>query len=166
MPKPACDYCEITSRDAQHTHAIGRLLGACVQPSDVICLSGTLGAGKTALSQGIGAAWGALEPVTSPTFTLIHEHHRAHDDQVLYHVDCYRLNGSQDSWSIGLEDMLHDQGVVILEWPEHIANALPSERLWITLTILDDTQRQLVINATGERYRQLCATVRDQLDLP
>lgn len=166
MSNSACDHFEVISADAVHTHHIGRALGRCVQPGDIICLSGMLGAGKTALTQGIGAAWGVQEAVTSPTFTLIHEHRRSYDHAVLYHVDCYRLSGSRDGWSIGLDDMLHDQGVVIIEWPEHIADSLPAEHLRIVLTILDDTRRRLVISATGERYQQLCAHFRAQLALP
>jgi len=163
MVPNTCDGFEFTSRDAQHTHQIGRALGSCLQPGDVICLSGTLGAGKTALTQGIAAAWGALEAVTSPTFTLVHEHRRAHDDGVLYHVDCYRLSGARDAWGIGLDDMLLDQAVVIIEWPENIQDALPAERLWITLALIENGQRHIEVSASGTRYQQLCAWFRDSV---
>ncbi|NLX11994.1 MAG: tRNA (adenosine(37)-N6)-threonylcarbamoyltransferase complex ATPase subunit type 1 TsaE, partial [Chloroflexi bacterium] len=94
---------QLTSHSVEQTLHLGRALGELLRPGDLICLAGDLGAGKTALTRGIGAGWGAREAVTSPTFTLIHEHRRPQDDQVLYHVDCYRLHGAEDAWNIGLD---------------------------------------------------------------
>ena len=108
------------------------------------------------MTRGIGAGWGALEPVTSPTFTLVHEHRRAVDNQVLYHVDCYRLEGPNAAWGIGLDDVLHGgEHPVVLEWPEHIQPALPVNRLWITLSLIDENQRHLAFAPTGDRYQAL-----------
>lgn len=152
---------EITSQSVEHTVRIGRALGTLLHAGDVICLSGDLGAGKTALTRGIGAGWGAQEAVTSPTFTLIHEHHRAQDAQPLYHVDCYRLSGPDEAWGIGLEDLLHGEGVSVLEWPENIAEALPADRLWIDLAFLDDERRHLTFHATGTRYTHLLQALQN-----
>jgi tRNA threonylcarbamoyladenosine biosynthesis protein TsaE len=144
---------ELTSHSPQQTIAIGEQLGKLLAPGDVICLSGDLGAGKTALTSGIAKGWGALEPVNSPTFVFIHEHQRAGDDSRLYHVDCYRLGSEADALSIGLEDVLAGSDVVILEWPERAASLLPVERLWITLEALEaETDRRLDLEAVGERY--------------
>lgn len=158
---------EFTSHHVDATIQLGKQLGMLLEAGDVICLSGNLGAGKTALTRGIGAGWQAQEPVTSPTFTLIHEHHRAHDAQPLYHVDCYRLSGAEEAWGIGLEDLLHGDGVAVLEWPENIADALPDERLWIDLDIQGDDERRLRLHATGTRYCTLLGTLasRDNLML-
>ncbi len=149
----------ITTHRVEDTEAIGAALGARLEPGDVICLEGDLGAGKTALVRGMGRGWGALERVTSPTFTLIHEHHRAQDDRVLYHVDCYRLDGRTDAGSLGLEDILYGDDCVVLEWPERVAEILPDERLWIAFTILGDTQRALHVTASGPRYADLVAAL-------
>ncbi len=154
------DSFEFVSQNVEHTEQLGRTLGQHLTGGDVICLSGDLGAGKTALARGIGAGWGAQESVTSPTFTLVHEHHRAHDDQILYHVDCYRLARASDAWSIGLEEMLYGLNPVVLEWAENVRDMLPPERLWITLTFLDSTRRHIDVTATGERYRALLAALR------
>jgi tRNA threonylcarbamoyladenosine biosynthesis protein TsaE len=150
---------EFISYSVAQTTATGRRLGERLRAGDVICLSGNLGAGKTALAKGIGAGWGALETMTSPTFTLIHEHHRARDDQTLYHVDCYRLEGHADAWGIGLEDLFYGDGPVVIEWPENIREALPPDHLWIALDFLGDTQRHLTARATGEHYRALLAAL-------
>lgn len=154
---------EIVSRDVDHTVQIGRHLGTLLNAGDVLCLSGNLGAGKTALTRGIGAGWGAQERVTSPTFTLIHEHHRAADHTVLYHIDCYRLQSADDAWGIGLEDLLHSDGISVIEWPENVAGALPADRLWIAFDFLDDNRRHLTLHASGTRYVTLLGALRANL---
>src|SRR5579859_2076084 len=126
----------ILSSTPQKTQQLGVALGALLQGGDVICLSGDLGAGKTALTAGIGVGWGAREGVNSPTFVFVHEHHRARDNLRLFHVDCYRLASEADALSIGLEDMLDSSDVTVIEWPERILPFLPDERLWVTLQAL------------------------------
>jgi tRNA threonylcarbamoyladenosine biosynthesis protein TsaE len=154
---------EFTSHSVDQTIQLGQLIGALLQAGDVVCLSGDLGAGKTALTRGIGAGWGAREAVTSPTFTLIHEHHRAADEQMLYHVDCYRLRNAADAWGIGLDDILYGDHPVVIEWPEHIQAALPTARLWVALAFVDENQRHLTLTGTGARYQALVAALRDAL---
>ena len=87
---PKCER-HITSETAMRTEAIGAALGAILAPGDVLCLSGELGAGKTVLSRGIGAGWGATVPLSSPTYNLVHEHERSADNTRLYHLDFYRI---------------------------------------------------------------------------
>ncbi|HEX3049829.1 MAG TPA: tRNA (adenosine(37)-N6)-threonylcarbamoyltransferase complex ATPase subunit type 1 TsaE [Aggregatilineaceae bacterium] len=146
---------EFTSRSVEDTTRLGIRLGEVLRAGDIICLSGDLGAGKTTLTKGIGQGWGAEENVTSPTFVLIHEHHRPQDEQILYHIDCYRLSGSGDAWGIGLEELMQGSGPVILEWPENIEDALPAERLWVALTLVDDHERHIMMEANGARYVEL-----------
>ncbi len=150
---------EMLSRSVQETEQLGERLGALLRGGEVICLSGDLGAGKTAFTRGIGRGWGAAEPVTSPTFTLVHEHHRARDGQTLYHVDCYRLGGAADAWTIGLDELLHGEGVAVIEWPENVADALPAERLWVTLDFIDDQARRFTFRASGARHVALLAAL-------
>ena len=150
---------EIFSRSVAETEQIGERIGAALHGGEAICLSGDLGAGKTTFTRGIGRGWGAAEPVTSPTFTLIHEHHRARDGQTLYHVDGYRLSGAADAWTVGLDELLHGEGVVVIEWPENVADALPQERLWVTLEFVDDRTRRLTFQASGARAVALLAAL-------
>ncbi|MCZ7540603.1 MAG: tRNA (adenosine(37)-N6)-threonylcarbamoyltransferase complex ATPase subunit type 1 TsaE [Anaerolineae bacterium] len=163
MPTASSAHLTYTSHNLAQTQALGQLLGALLRPGDVVCLSGDLGAGKTALAQGIGRGWGARERVTSPTFTLVHEHRREADAAVFYHVDSYRLDGAGDAWGIGLEDLWHDDGFVVIEWPERIQAALPDERLWIDFTFLGAQQRHLALQASGARYVGLLAALRERL---
>ena len=145
----------IRSATARRTEAIGAALGALLAPADVICLSGELGAGKTVLSRGIGAGWGAEPPLTSPTYNLVHEHRRAEDDARLYHIDLYRISGWRDAETLAIGDILESGDAVIFEWPERILDQLPAERLWIDFTMRQDDSRALTFIAQGERYRSL-----------
>jgi tRNA threonylcarbamoyladenosine biosynthesis protein TsaE len=160
---------DLISHSAEQTAQIGVRLGQLLAAGDLICLSGGLGAGKTALAAGIGKGWGALEPINSPTFVLVHEHHRSRDGQCLYHLDCYRLNSLDDAESAGIEDILAADDSVMIEWPEQIADLLPPERLWITLELPDApeenvaTERHIIIRATGERYMMLLEQLKTSL---
>ena len=151
----------LTSHNVDQTVDLGIQLGRMLSGGDVICLSGDLGAGKTALTSGIGKGWGALEPVNSPTFVFVHEHRRAADDTRLYHLDCYRLASEEDALSVGVEDILTGHDVVVIEWPERIASFLPPECLWIHLDATDDiAERRITLEATGPRYLALLDELR------
>jgi tRNA threonylcarbamoyladenosine biosynthesis protein TsaE len=152
---------DIISHSVEQTQRLGARLGALLQPGDVICLSGDMGAGKTMFSVGIGRGWGTVTPLTSPTYNLIHEHERQADHKRLYHLDCYRLSGPEEAEQIGFDDVLNGRGPVILEWPEHIESALPKKRLWVELRILEPTRRNFVFNATGSRYEELLKAFRE-----
>jgi tRNA threonylcarbamoyladenosine biosynthesis protein TsaE len=153
------------SYNMQQTVQFGARLGELLVPGDVICLSGEMGAGKTALTSGIATGWRALEPVNSPTFVFVHAHRRSQDALSLFHLDCYRLNSHDDALSIGVEDILSGQDVVVVEWPEKIEWLLPVERLWINLeTLADADWRAITLKAVGVHYQQLLealATARD-----
>jgi tRNA threonylcarbamoyladenosine biosynthesis protein TsaE len=130
-------------------------LGELLQVHDLVCLSGELGAGKTALARGIGRGWGTGLRVTSPTFTLVNEYPRLADGRILYHVDCYRLEETADQISAGLEDVLDGSGAVMIEWPERIETILPEDRLWVGLSYVSETRRKLHMTATGDRSAEL-----------
>ncbi|MCB8943794.1 MAG: tRNA (adenosine(37)-N6)-threonylcarbamoyltransferase complex ATPase subunit type 1 TsaE [Ardenticatenaceae bacterium] len=146
---------DFTSNSVEQTVRLGVRLGELLDRQDVLCLSGELGAGKTALARGIGRGWGTTARVTSPTFTLIHEYARSKDGRILYHLDCYRLQSEADIETVGLEDVLDGHGPVMIEWPEQVAAWLPADRLWITLTYISQTRRSLRLEAQGPRSTEL-----------
>ena len=156
------DGLDILSHSAEQTHRLGARLGALLQPGDVICLSGDLGVGKTAFAQGIGHGWGATFPLTSPTYNLVHIHHREKDKHRLYHLDCYRLEDVADAESIGLDEILDEGEMLIFEWPEQIEETLPKERLWIDLHVVESTRRNFIFDGCGERYLELIAQFREE----
>ena len=146
---------DFTSSSAEQTVRLGVRLGELMGLNDVLCLSGELGAGKTALARGIGRGWGTIARVTSPTFTLIHEYARSKDGRILYHLDCYRLQNEADVETIGLEDVLDGYGPLMIEWPERVVTWLPADHLWITLTYISQTRRSLRLEAHGPRSAEL-----------
>ncbi len=110
---------EIISRSAEETIQKGRQLGAQLKSPVLVLLSGDLGAGKTTLTKGIVSALGAgsEEEITSPTFTLVHSYH---NHGRIYHVDLYRVAGFHDLETLGLEDILSEPAVVVVEWAEKL----------------------------------------------
>ncbi|MBI3359581.1 MAG: tRNA (adenosine(37)-N6)-threonylcarbamoyltransferase complex ATPase subunit type 1 TsaE [Chloroflexi bacterium] len=150
---------DFLTHSAEQTRRMGVRLGELLKPGDLICLAGELGAGKTCCAAGVGRGWGALEPVTSPTFVLVNEYHRA-DGLVLHHVDCYRLKDAGEAASFGFADLLASADAMLVEWPERLLPALPAERMWLDFLYVDETKRNLRLKATGARYAALLADFR------
>lgn len=151
---------DIISTNPEQTRRLGVRLGTLLRPGDVVCLNGELGAGKTALASGIGQGWGAREAVTSPTYNLVHQHTREADARVLYHLDCYRLESIEEIETIGWDDIFAGDAVVIVEWADKVEEALPEDRLWITVRILEGTHRNVVFAPKGDRYDDLLRQFR------
>ncbi len=152
---------DLISHSAEQTWRLGTRLGGLLQSGDVVCLAGDLGAGKTAFAVGVGEGWGVTTPLTSPTYNLVHEHERKDDAQILFHLDCYRIHTPAAAETIGLDHILSGRGPVLIEWPEHVDQFLPAERLWIELRIIEPTRRNFVFEATGRRYETLLQQFRD-----
>jgi tRNA threonylcarbamoyladenosine biosynthesis protein TsaE len=146
---------KLRTTSPEETEALGERLGKQLRSGDVVCLAGDLGAGKTCLTRGLAHGWGAQERATSPTFILVNEYHRAADSQRFFHMDCYRLSGAAEAQTVALDDLLDAPGVLIIEWPERIAPALPPDRLWVDILDRGDTVRELVFHAGGKRARRL-----------
>ena len=110
----------LRSNSEAETRSIGRKLGETLRPPRVVLLTGELGAGKTVLTQAMAAGLEVedLSLVRSPSFTLINEYPSSRGR--VYHVDLYRLEGADDFHSIGLEEILDREAVVIIEWGEKL----------------------------------------------
>ena len=128
-------------------------LGGLLQPSDLICLQGDLGAGKTTLVQGLAQGWGSLDAVSSPTFVLVNEYRRP-DACQLFHMDAYRLESAPEAAELDFDSML-TRGALIVEWADRIISVLPNERLWVNLEYRDEEQRQMNFKANGARYDEV-----------
>jgi tRNA threonylcarbamoyladenosine biosynthesis protein TsaE len=161
MPILDAHTLDFISHSSAQTRRFGARLGALLQPGDVICLEGELGTGKTCLAQGIGQGMGVVEPITSPTFTLIAEYRPPAPAPVLYHIDLYRLNDPvADALALGLDDYLLGDGVCLVEWADRIEPILPAERLWIVLRHVALSKRGIVIRAAGPRCDQVLTKFR------
>ncbi|HEX2780725.1 MAG TPA: tRNA (adenosine(37)-N6)-threonylcarbamoyltransferase complex ATPase subunit type 1 TsaE [Gemmatimonadaceae bacterium] len=103
--------------------AWGERFGRAAVPPVVVTLAGDLGAGKTTLVQAICRGYGVTEPVTSPTFALVHRY--AAPRSPVYHLDLYRLRGPADLTNIGWDEIVASHALVLIEWPERAVGMLP-----------------------------------------
>ena len=142
------DY-KVSSMTVEQTRAWGKTLAGYLRPGDVVALWGDLGAGKTAMAQGIGAGLGIRVPVTSPTFTLIHEYegfYRGTKVRFL-HMDLYRLQHPQEAEVIGLEESFTEDAVCLIEWPEIALDYLPQDYLEVEILGSGEQAREIFFRA-------------------
>ena len=152
-----------TTTSADQTRALGAALGRVLRPGDVVVLSGDLGAGKTTFAQGVAAALGVDGPVTSPTFTIVHEY----DARIpLAHVDVYRLDSLGELHDLGFEEIVDDVRVTLVEWGDMVAPALPSERLTVRLELaVGDDERFITLVPHGARWRERVSALERSFDV-
>ena len=156
---------EFVSHSSEETIAKGREIAASLRPPVMVMLSGELGSGKTTLTKGIISGLGAAreEDVTSPTFTLVHVFQNdslagsnpavagPHSCKV-YHVDLYRVENFHDLESLGLEDALGEQAVVIIEWSERFTFRTDWPRLEIRLEHAGGDSRRITFSGLDLPY--------------
>ncbi len=158
MPILDANSLEFYSRSPEQTRRLGMRLGKMLQIGDLICLQGDLGAGKTTMVQGVAQGWGALDPVSSPTFVLVNEYRRP-DASCLFHLDAYRILSIPEAEELDLDNLLN-QGPLVVEWPERITSALPDQHLWAQLEYESEEQRSMRFAAMGDRYIQMLEKLR------
>ena len=147
------------STSAEATQALGRTLGQALVGGLTIGLVGPLGAGKTQLVKGIALGNGLddADQVTSPTFTLVHEYPGT---LPLYHLDAYRLSQPRELIALGFDEMTRADAAVVIEWADRVRAAMPEDILWIELTIIDETTREVSFCASGPVSSGYLDTVR------
>lgn len=154
---PDAPEVERESHDVEQTRRLGEILGGLAQPGDIVLLYGDLGAGKTALTQGIGRGLGVTTVINSPTFTILKEY----EGRIpLYHFDLYRVVDPDELLALGFEEYFEDGGVCVVEWaergePEMGEAAWPASWLRIRFTAPAPDQRRLRCTAAGARGRAL-----------
>ncbi len=143
---------ELISRSPEQTQRLGVRIGELALPGDVFLLVGSLGTGKTCLTQGIAWGLGIKEYAASPSFVLVRE---LHGRLPLYHVDLYRLDRLEEIADLGLDDYLYGEGVCVVEWAEKGTGILPVEHLLVEISYLADTERRFQFTPSGQRYREM-----------
>jgi tRNA threonylcarbamoyladenosine biosynthesis protein TsaE len=136
---------EVTTHSAEETIAFGRSLASDLQPPKLVVLRGDLGAGKTTLVKGIAEGFEAAaeEDVTSPTFTLVHEY-RGPKARV-YHVDLYRVDTPRQLETLGLDDLMGEDSVLLIEWGDKFSRFERERDMEIVLERVGEDERRIRI---------------------
>jgi tRNA threonylcarbamoyladenosine biosynthesis protein TsaE len=131
------------THSAEETIAYGRSLAAELSPPLIVLLRGDLGAGKTTLAKGIAEGFGAAraEDVTSPTFTLVHEYRGPR--VTLFHIDLYRIDTPRELETLGLDDLLAPNSILLIEWGEKFVRLQRDQNVEITLERVGETERRI-----------------------
>ena len=142
--------------DAEAMRGLGRSIAGQLAPGDLIVLTGSLGAGKTTFTQGLGAGLGVRGAVTSPTFVIARVHPSEVGGPALVHVDAYRLGGVAELDDLDLDTSL-DQAVTVVEWGGGLAEGLTESRLEVTIVRSDDDDeaRRVELTPVGPRWHAL-----------
>jgi tRNA threonylcarbamoyladenosine biosynthesis protein TsaE len=145
---------QFKTQSGADTVEVGRKLVRLLSPPQLLILRGDLGTGKTTLVKGIAMALDAAEPdeVTSPTFTLLHEYDGALDGRPvkLYHLDVYRLEGERQLETLGLDELLTPDALVLVEWGEKFAS------------IRKKATGEIAITSEGGDVRKITVTLKDE----
>jgi tRNA threonylcarbamoyladenosine biosynthesis protein TsaE len=146
---------EFTTQSGADTIEVGRKLVRLLEPPQLLLLRGELGTGKTTLVKGIAEALDAAEAdeVTSPTFTLLHEYNGTRDGKPikLYHLDVYRIEGERQLETLGLDELLTPDALVLVEWGDKFKS------------IRNRATGEIVITASGGDSRKITVTLKDEL---
>ena len=136
---------EFVTHSAQETIALGRTLATLLTPPKIVLLRGDLGAGKTTLVKGIASAFQAAseEEVTSPTFTLVHEYRG--QTASLFHIDLYRVDTSRQLETLGLDDLISANSILLIEWGEKFARFERERDVEIVLERVGEDDRRIRI---------------------
>jgi tRNA threonylcarbamoyladenosine biosynthesis protein TsaE len=144
---------EFTTKSGADTVEVGRKLAKLLKPPQLLILRGDLGTGKTTLVKGIAEALDAAEAeeVTSPTFTLIHEYEGSQNGKPvkLFHLDVYRLEGERQLESLGIEELLAQDALVLVEWGEKFKS------------IKKKATGEIAISSAGGDARKITVTLKE-----
>ena len=136
-----------TTNSPMETERIGEALGKILPAGTLLAYEGDLGAGKTAFTRGLARGLGYLDPVTSPTYTIVNEYLGGR--LPLFHFDMYRLRSSDDLFDIGWEDYLDRNGICAVEWSENVADAMENA-VTVRIEKTGDESRRITVEGGVE----------------
>lgn len=150
----------ITLRAAtvEDTRSIGEAIAAELRVGDIVSLTGTLGAGKTAFTQGAARGLGVTTTVSSPTFVLV----RDYDGRLpIHHVDVYRLNNLQEVIDLGFDEMLDGDGVTFIEWGDAVESLYTDDYLRVEIVADPATEERIITLAPNGAFAQRATTLAE-----
>lgn len=136
---------EIITNSPEETEAVGAALAKQLVPGTVLAYRGDLGAGKTAFTRGLARGLGYIEPVTSPTYTIVNEYLGGR--LPLFHFDMYRLASADDLWDIGWDDYLERGGICAVEWSENVEEAMEGA-ITVSIEKLGEESRRITVEGS------------------
>ena len=154
---------ELDSGSPDATRHLAGRLATVAAAGDVVCLWGELGAGKTVFAKGFGLGLGIEATISSPTFVLMGEYAGR---LPLFHIDLYRLASAAEALDGGLIDDRQGTGVVLIEWPDRLGDALPADRLDVQIDGGPDERRRVRIAAVGTGYERYVRALAASGDAP
>jgi len=136
---------QFLTRSAEETLALGRKLAAQLSPPRMVVLRGELGAGKTTLVKGIveGLAAARREDVASPTFTLVHEYRGPRG--AVYHIDLYRVDTPRELETVGVDDLIDEHSLLLIEWGDKFERFLRECDLEIRMERAGENERRIEV---------------------
>jgi len=139
---------EIITHSPEETIEYGRSLAELLAPPKLVLLRGDLGAGKTTLVKGIAEAFSAAreQDVTSPTFTLVHEYRGP--KATLYHIDLYRVETPRELETLGLEDLMAEDSILLIEWGDKFSRFQRERDVEVFLERLGESDRRILISSS------------------
>ena len=151
----------IKIKDLDGMAVFATTLAKYLSAGDLVLLNGDLGAGKTTLSQFIGKALGVKRNINSPTFNIIKSYQGL--NLKLHHMDCYRLEDSEED--LGFNEYFEDEAVILIEWSQFISEFLPPSSLSINITTLNESERNIELEAQGVHYAKIKEEVERELSV-
>lgn len=151
----------IKIKDLDGMAVFATTLAKYLSAGDLVLLNGDLGAGKTTLSQFIGKALGVKRNINSPTFNIIKSYQGS--NLRLHHMDCYRLEESEED--LGFNEYFEDEAVILIEWSQFISEFLPPSSLTINITTLNESERNIELEAQGVHYAKIKEEVERELSV-
>ena len=131
------------SNSPTETEGIGRQFAKELNVGSILALKGELGSGKTQFTKGLVAGLESSAPVTSPTFTIIHEYPGGR--LPVYHFDFFRLENRESVAQLGLDDYFFGDGISVIEWADRFPESIPNQARWILFEIRSENARMISI---------------------
>ncbi len=138
----------LKTKSEEETIELGKRIGDLLESGDILCLTGDLGAGKTALTKSIAAELGIEDYVTSPTFNIVNQYFGKIN---LNHFDVYRIENIEEMYEIGYEEYFYSDAINIVEWANLIEELIPDEHIWIDIRIGDDPFERIFTISSGDK---------------
>ncbi|MEE0867580.1 MAG: tRNA (adenosine(37)-N6)-threonylcarbamoyltransferase complex ATPase subunit type 1 TsaE [Clostridia bacterium] len=131
------------SHSAEETEKFAYEFASSITPPQVICLTGDLGAGKTAFVRGFAKYFGIEKGVSSPTFTIMH---RYEGRTAINHYDLYRLSDAEELYDIGFDEQI-ESGISLIEWPDAFRDVIPDDAITVKISRTDGDSNERLIEA-------------------